>query len=440
MHKINVQNYREISLAILIHNHKNNTRLYESIEYFFSKLNLDKSIKKTSTYLVQGTMRELSSLDIVFEDLIKKYHNSIPIEIKYILRLGYYQIKNMSSPNYAIVSSYVDISKKYNMKFHKMVNAVLRKSIKYKIKFKNPNIHTKSKLLNHPDWLYRKWINDNSEEYAEKMAIWNNTIPLIWFRVNELRYDIKSFITYLKLKNISFKQYNYNNIYFNINQSSSLIYSKLFKEGKITIQNPFSGFVCNLMELKENDIIIDACAAPGGKTSYLGELMKKNSVLYAHDISNDRLKLLKNTLSRMKLNHINISKKEVTIDKLNLANKILLDVPCTGSGVLNKYPDIKWRKNKSDLDEMVEIQKKIISNASRFLKNGGLLVYSTCSIEVEENESIIKWFLNKKSNFHIKKIANIIPDRFIDNNGFFSTIPYKDYIDGGFAAVLVKND
>ena len=89
---------------------------------------------------------------------------------------------------------------------------------------------------------------------------------------------------------------------------------------------------------------------------------------------------------------------------------------------------------------MVEIQKKIISNASRFLKNGGLLVYSTCSIEVEENESIIKWFLNKKSNFHIKKIANIIPDRFIDNNGFFSTIPYKDNIDGGFAAVLVKND
>ncbi|MAV58852.1 MAG: hypothetical protein CMG07_02755 [Candidatus Marinimicrobia bacterium] len=225
-----------------------------------------------------------------------------------------------------------------------------------------------------------------------------------------------------------------------MNQSSLLIHSELFKEGKITIQNPFSGFVCKLMDLNENDIIIDACAAPGGKTSYLGELMKKNSVLYAHDLSNDRLKILKSTLSRMKLNHINISKKEVTIDKLSMANKILLDVPCTGTGVLNKYPDIKWRKNKSDLDEMVEIQKKIILNASRFLKNGGLLVYSTCSIEVEENESIIKWFLNKKSNFHIKKITNIIPDRFINNNGFFSTIPYRDNIDGGFAAVLLKND
>ena len=135
------------------------------------------------------------------------------------------------------------------------VNAVLRKTINYKIKFKNPNNHIKSKLLNHPEWLYSKWISDNCEQYAKKMAIWNNTIPLTWFRVNKLRYNNKSFISYLKLNDISFKQYKHNNIYFNIKQSSLLIHSELFKEGKITVQNPFSGFVCKLMDLKEKIVL-----------------------------------------------------------------------------------------------------------------------------------------------------------------------------------------
>ena len=166
MDNINEKSYREVSLAILIHNHKHKIRLYESIEYFFSKLQLDQTIKKTSTFLIQGTIRELSSLDIVLEDLIKKYHKSIPVEIKFILRLGYFQIKNMSAPNYAIVSSYVNISKNYNIKFHKLVNAVLRKTINYKKTYNNPNSVIRAKLLNHPNWLYNKWINDNCKEYA----------------------------------------------------------------------------------------------------------------------------------------------------------------------------------------------------------------------------------------------------------------------------------
>ncbi len=439
MDNINEKNYREVSLAILIHNHKHKIRLYESIEYFFSKLQLDQTIKKTSTFLIQGTIRELSSLDIVLEDLIKKYHKSIPVEIKFILRLGYFQIKNMSAPNYAIVSSYVNISKNYNIKFHKLVNAVLRKTINYKKTYNNPNSVIRAKLLNHPNWLYNKWINDNCKEYAEKMALWNNTIPLTWFRVNNLTYNKKSFISYLESNKISFNQYKYNDIYFTTKQSYSLINCKLFKEGKITVQNPFSGFVCKLVNPQENDIIIDACASPGGKTSYLAELMHNKSTLYAHDLNNKRLKLLNDTLFRMKLSNINVSKKEVSFDKLNFANKILLDVPCSGTGVLNKYPDIKWRKNKLDINEMVEIQKKILINTSKFLKKGGSIVYSTCSVEKEENDSVIKWFLNKNSNFHIKNITNIIPDRFINNNGFFSTIPYQDNIDGGFAAVLTRN-
>ena len=432
-------NYRSYVYKILLHHTNENSRLYESIEIIFKSSTIPQKDKNLITYTVQGVIRRLSSIDSILDQLIKKYSKAIPLNVKIILRIGVYQINHMESPNYATINELVQLTKKKNNRFYKLVNAVLRRSITFKSKLDDSKISNKAKLFNHPEWLYKKWTNDYNTLFAQNIADWNNTIPEVWFRINSNLYSTIEFEEELKKSNISFIRYLYNSIYYKTSNPSILINNEIFKDGMITVQNPFSGFICNLLNPKSDELVIDACAAPGGKTAYISELMKNKGKIFAFDINQKRIILLKKTLERMKINNVIHEVKDVASQKLPKADKILLDVPCTGTGVLNKYPDIKWKKSFSDIKEMVNIQKNILSNASKYLRRGGIIVYSTCSIEKEENEEIITSFLNKNNNYSIKKIDNSIPNNFINKFGQFKTTSFIDEIDGGFATILVNN-
>ena len=344
----------------------------------------------------------------------------------------------MKSPHYAIINTLVEATKIKHINFYKLVNAVLRKAITFENKFHTSLINEKSKMINHPIWMYNKWINDYGLIYADKIVDWNNSIPDTWFRININFYDAEKFEKELNYLKIDFSKYN--NYYYKTNNPSTLINSNIFKNGLITIQNPFSYYICQLLDPKKTDIVIDACAAPGGKTAYISELMDNKGTILAYDINKKRIQLLENTINRMNVKNVDIILEDTSISELPKADKILLDVPCSGTGVLNKYPDIKWRKNFSDIKEMANIQKKILLNVSKYLKTGGTLVYSTCSIEKEENENIINNFLHNNKNFSIKDIDTIVPKKFINKFGIFKTIPFKHKIDGGFAVSLVKNE
>ena len=432
-------NYRNTAIKILFHHYRNNTRLYESIDFIFKKNSTSPLNKNSIIFIVQGVIRNQGEIDFILEKLINNYYKKIPMIVKIILRIGVFQIKKMESPNYAIINTLVETTKNENINFYKLVNAVLRKSIKFENNFKTYSFNEKSKLLNHPEWMYKKWINDYGLLYADKIIDWNNSIPDIWFRININKYDTQSFEKILKHLKINFSRYEHNENYYKVSNSSILINNNIFKNGLITVQNPFSNYVCKLLDPKESDVIIDACASPGGKTAYISELMNNKGVIIAYDINKKRIELLKNTIKRMKVKNVDIIMDDTSKSKLPKADKILLDVPCSGTGVLDKYPDIKWRKSFTDIQEMALIQNRILTNASKYLKTGGTLVYSTCSIEKEENINTINNFLHKNQNFKIKNIDTIIPKEFINKFGMFESIPFKHKIDGGFAASLIKN-
>ena len=266
-------NYRFITFKILIHHINNDSRLYESIDKYLKYNNISQRDKNLIIYSVQGVVRNLSSIDFILSSLINKYLKSIPLNIKTILRIGVFQIKHMNLKNYAIINELVEISKKQNIVFSKLVNAVLRKTILFNLSYNENNLSEEAKFLNHPVWLYKKWIEDHNKSFAKKLIKWNNNIPTIWFRVNTILYSKNDFEYLLNKNKIKFNAYKYNKLYYKTSNPSFLLNNKIFKTGKITIQNPFSGFVCKLLNPLANEIIIDACASPGGKTAYISELM-----------------------------------------------------------------------------------------------------------------------------------------------------------------------
>lgn len=429
-------NYRYSAIKILLHHYDNDTRLYESIDYI---INSNVNNKNSIIFIVQGVIRKLSSIDLLLEKLIKNYYHSIPINVKTILRVGIFQIKEMNSPNYATIDVLVECTKKYNKKFFNLVNAVLRKSISYKINIDKDSIENQSKILNHPKWMYQKWIKNYGIDYANNLIKWNNEIPTIWFRINSNYYNKKSFEILLIELNIKFSTYKYNTNYYKINEPNLIINHQVFKDGLVSIQNPFSGFVCKMLKPNKNDTIIDACAAPGGKTAYLAELMHNSGRIIAYDVRKDRIDLLNKTIDRLNIKNVHVQLLDSSRCMVPKVDKILIDAPCTGTGVISKYPDIKWRKKNKDINRMNIIQTALLSNLSKHLKRGGKIVYSTCSVEKEENENIINTFLKNNKNFKINNIETIIPKNFINKFGMFETIPFKDKIDGGFAVSIVKN-
>ena len=197
---------------------------------------------------------------------------------------------------------------------------------------------------------------------------------------------------------------------------------ELFKNGCFTIQDISAGLTAKILNPQPGESVLDACSAPGGKTTYMAELMNNEGNIEAWDIHEHRTKLVEKNAKRLGIDIIKTQVKDASIydEKINEKfDKILLDVPCLGIGVIKRKPDIKWQRKAEDIEEITKIQKTILEQCSKYLKPGGDLVYSTCSILKEENENIIFDFLNKNTDFEMVKNSkySIMPDR--QRDGFF---------------------
>ena len=224
-----------------------------------------------------------------------------------------------------------------------------------------------------------------------------------------------------------------------------------FRQGLFTIQDETAGLIPIILNPNKTDVILDACSSPGGKTTYLAEMMENQGKIEAWDIHEHRTKLVENTAKRLGITNIKTKVNDATIyDKKykEKFDKILLDVPCLGLGVLRRKPDIKWQKSKEDIEEITKTQKQILENCSQYLKNGGELVYSTCSILKQENDNIINEFLNEHKEFYTEKI-NIKKNNKIQNKDFFEKyITNDNYLqvyqnnetDGFFICKMKKNN
>ena len=211
------------------------------------------------------------------------------------------------------------------------------------------------------------------------------------------------------------------------------------------MQDEAAGLIPLFLEPKENENILDACSSPGGKTTYMAELMNNKGNIEAWDIHEHRVKLVEKTAKRLGIDIINTKVNDATMydDKYKERfDKILLDVPCLGIGVLKRKPDIKWQRKKEDIQEIVNIQEKILETCSKYLKKGGEIVYSTCSILKEENEGIIEKFIEKNKEFEIvkiEKIGNKFFEKYIKNNQYIQ-VYQNDKTDGFFICKLQRKE
>lgn len=430
---------REVALKVLYKIDKeqaySNIELNEQIRQ--NRKNLDEKDIGLISELVYG----VTTWRLTLDEIIKKYSKiklkKISPWIINILRMGIYQIIFLDKiPKSAAVNESVNLAKRYgHSSSSNFVNAILRKVEKtdYDDFFEiEDDIDRISKTTSMPKWIVEELVKGNGIKIAEQICKNSNLKPNITIRVNRLKIAKKELIQKLEQKGIECKEPENEEM----NTQDFLILSKVknienlqeFKDGFFTIQDLSAGQTAKILDPRPVEMVLDACSAPGGKTTYLAELMENKGKIKAWDIHEHRTKLVEQNANRLGINIIETQVKDATQYDKNLDekfDKILLDVPCLGIGVIKRKPDIKWQRKPEDIEEITLIQRKILENCSKYLKKGGTLVYSTCSILKEENEEIVIKFLSENKQFEIdgENMVNILPNK--EKDGFFICKIYR---------------
>ena len=419
--------------------------LYEiNTKQAYSNIVLDKFINENREKLSNLDINFISELvygvvtwKLTLEYIIQKYSKTkikkMSDWVKNILYLGSYQIIFLDKvPKSAAVNESVNLCKKYNFKSVGLVNAILRKIEKsdYKEISNITNSITRISLkYSMPEWIVKKFCDEHGEEETANICQNLNLRPNISVRINKLKGKVE-----LGEKGIleDFRT---------ITGTKNITKTKEYIEGNITIQDEAAGLSSFILAPKEGEIVLDACSAPGGKTTYLAELMHNKGKIVAWDIYEERLKQVDQNAKRLGIDiiqtevHDATKLKEEYVEKFD---KILLDVPCLGLGVIRRKPDIKWNRQEGDIKEISDIQFNILKICSKYLKNNGVLVYSTCSMLKEENDEIIEKFI-KEENFETVNIDEQIPNEFskITTNNMVQFLPSQKH-DGFFITMLKK--
>ena len=444
-----VDKVREVALKVLYNIEVNKA---------YSNITLDEEINKNIKILDNRDIGFISELTygvitwkLTIDEIIKKYSNlrlkKISPWILNALRMGIYQIVFLNKvPKSAAVNESVNLAKRYGHKgSSNFVNAILRKVSKndYEEMFNiENNVERISKTTSMPVWIVETLLKENTLEKVEEICKNSNLKPELSIRVNNLKTSKEELKKKLEEKDIKVENGVLEDFLI-LKNAKNIENIEEFKKGFFTVQDEAAGLTAKILNPQINDTVLDACSSPGGKTTYLAEIMKDKGEIIAFDIHPHRVKLVEQVSKRLNLKSIKTDVKDSSIydEKYKEKfDKILLDVPCLGLGVLKRKPDIKWQRKKEDIKEISKIQKQILDTCSKYLKKGGALVYSTCSILKEENEDVVNEFLEKNENFEMEKIEleeNNYFKKFCKNNKFLQ-VYQSEKSDGFFICKMIK--
>ncbi len=425
----------------IINQFNNKTKLDSLIEKVYTKYNPDYLVRSRCRVIVSDVIRLLGRIDLIIKIVSGKNQKQISRQMQSILRIGIYEILiDDLSPNYATVNSLVDLAKFIsNRRSAGFINADLRKLIR-----KNNNnpdwINTLSnnpEWNSMPDWIQKRWKKNLGPEGFIKMIRSVNENPPNFIRIDKKGQIIEQIIKDLSNDGIDTKIFSESFLIVN-GGIGKVLQNKMFKKGEISIQNPASAAVVDCLNVNRGDFVIDVCAAPGTKSLYLSSLVGNSGKILASDVKAERVEMGIRDLYRHRKRNIKWEVKDATKDNYPMTDYILIDAPCTGTGVLGRKPDIKWRRKNEDIQEMAKKQLDILSHCSKFIKANGVVVYATCSIEPEENWNVVDRFLNLNPNFRLDDIHSMVPKSWIDKRGAMSTLPYINIVDGIFAVRIIK--
>ncbi|MBQ9267041.1 MAG: 16S rRNA (cytosine(967)-C(5))-methyltransferase RsmB [Clostridia bacterium] len=399
----------------------------------YSNTTLDKELNKSDLSredkaLASQIFYGVLTWKLTIDEIIKQYSNirlkKISPWILNILRIAIYQIVWLDKiPVSAAVNESVNLAKKYGHPASvSFTNAILRKVSKDELDklftYLQKKILTEDEIIaittSHPQWLVAELLKEYDIKFVTELLDANNQIPETTLRVNTLKTTVDEVKKLLDLKRIDCKKGNL---------PDSIIAKKIneFDTPLYVVQDEAAQLACIMLAPKEGELVLDACSAPGGKTTYLAQLMNNKGEIDAWDIHEHRVKLVEETAKRLGVEIISVKVNDATIYDtycFEKYDKILLDVPCSGIGVIRKKPEIKWTRKEEDIPELVKIQAQILDNGARYLKRGGTLIYSTCTVLKQENEEQIQKFLSNHKDFELVEEKKLYPH--IDNtDGFY---------------------
>jgi len=430
-------NARETALKILYDIEFEGAYLNIALKKHLGVSGLNDKDKGLATALVYGVVQRKISLEYFISCYSKIKVKKISKFVLIILKLGIYQILYMDKiPESAAVNESVKLAGRYSHASGKgFVNGILRNIIRNKENLPVPDEKIKAVSVKYsfPEWLLEKWINEFGEEFAFSLMESLNKDAQMTVRVNTLKTTAEKITKLLPNSRIGrFSEYCIHCSGFDVAGS------ELYKNGLITPQDEAAMLAAEILEPAAGDFVIDMCAAPGGKSTHMAQLMCNKGKIIAFDIHEHKIELIKENAKRMGMDIIEpiVGDSGVFDEKYkDFADKILVDAPCSGLGIIRSKPDIKW--NRQQESELSDIQYKILNNAAGYLKKGGELVYSTCTLEKEENEGIIEKFLKEHTDFKAVDISKKV-NKPTAKNGYITMYPNIDDTDGFFIAKLKK--
>ncbi len=433
---------REHSLNILDRFWVAGKQLKNVQKEYFKKCKISGSDRRRITVITNDVLRWKGRLDLWIALALKRPFHSLQPKLLSILEIGTYELLlDKGTPAYAAIDSAVSLARKRVGKHTTgLVNAVLRKVSRFE-----PEIPPLTDMSDEqtaawyatPKWLYDRWVERFGETKTQSLCTRFNTPPETVIRRNPLRIEHGEFVAGLESRGVSPERINGSDRFYRVmSGSANLRTEPLFLDGCFSYQDRGAGAVVELLDPRPGETVLDVCAAPGTKALYIAERMEDKGTVWASDVSPKRVESGKRDQDRHRMRIIKWEVRDATADTFPRADRILVDAPCTGTGVIGRRPDIKWRRRPEHLAEMSDLQINILNHVSRYLRPNGVLVYATCSLEPEENWQVVEAFLKLNDNFRVDPVDDSRLKSWITRKMTLETFPPDDHIDGMFAVRL----
>jgi 16S rRNA (cytosine967-C5)-methyltransferase len=421
------------------------------VDRLLTKFQLSGVDRNLFTELVHGIVRRRRTLDGIIDRLAKQPAHRQPPNLRQLLLLGLYQLRYLDRiPDSAAVNTTVELAKTNKLTgLAGVVNGILRQYIRLRddqqevLELPLDSIGRLGTLYSFPDWLVAHWVSELGEVETEQLCEAFNQVPSIDLRVNTAKVGLNDAIDIFHTAGIEVRSID------GLTQGLQLVsnmgaINQLpgYSDGWWTIQDSSAQLVTHLLAPQLGETIIDACAAPGGKTTHIAELVGNSGQVLAVDKTASRLKKLQQNLDRLELENVKI----VTGDSCGLneligtADRVLLDAPCSGLGTLHRRADARWQKTPAQIVELAQLQTKLLANTATWVKPGGVLVYATCTVHPLENEAVIETFLKTNSDWQIElPPTDSYLSSLTNDAGWLKVWPHRHHMDGFFMVKLRRS-
>lgn len=442
-------NGRRVAVKILLKAEKRSEFSNKLLNSTFREYDIDNVEQRFISNLVYGVLENRINIDYKIRKFSKARLKKIENEILMILRVSVYQLDHMDKvPESAVVNEAVKMAKKVNSRFGGFVNGILRSYIREKDNIPYPSkekdlVSYLSVIYSHETWMIEKWIEQYGEDITTEILMANNEKPHLSIRVNNLKTDIGSLKSKLTEKGMLVRN--------SLLVEDGLIIESLgdnkihkldeFNEGLFQIQDESSMLVSVIADPKPGDFVMDVCAAPGGKTTHMAQIMKNNGRVIARDLHEDKLKLVRENAVRLGIEIIETQAVDGMIHNREYNEKcdiVIVDAPCSNLGIIRRKPDVKYKKTEAGVVDLSKIQYSILENSAKYLKKGGKLLYSTCTIDKIENEEVCQAFLLNNPDFTMETIEGYEKFNKSKDKNVLQMIPTVNGTDGFYICKMIK--